>query len=333
MTNAPHSTKLLRGLLIIVTLISLGCQPAERASQGPPRKLTLAMRAAPYSGLIAIADEKGYFKEAGLEVVLNLYPSGKQALEAVCRGEAEVATVADSAFAAKAHEEPSIRVLASIGTTEAEQIVARRDRNIQNPADLAGKRVGFSNDTTSEYFLYAFLMTENIPQKSITLVHIPASQQAEALINGDVDAISAFELKAFDAKKHLGDNAVSWDSQGTLAYHWLLAVNEDTTTSSESLKRLLEALIKAENFAIINEKETKSIISQKWGLDPVFLQDIWSKTRLSVSFGQSVVIALQEYTNWKIKKAGKPIDETNVLNYLYTAILDEVAPSLVTIFR
>jgi NitT/TauT family transport system substrate-binding protein len=333
MTNSPPSPKLLRALLLIVTLAFLGCQPAERAPQGPALKLSMAIQAAPYSRLIAIADEKGYFKAAGLEVTLNLYPSGKQALEAVCRGEAEVATVTDSAFAAKALEEPSIRVIASIGRSTGNQIVARRDRNIQYPADLIGKVVGYTADTTSDYFLHTFLITENIPRKSIRMVHIPAAQQAEALINGDVDAISAFEINASEAEKRLGDNAVSWDSQNSIAFHWLLAVNENTTKSPESLKRLLKALIKAENFATLNEEETRSIISRKWGFDPIYIQDSWQENRVGISFGQSIVIALQEFAIWNINNADKPTIFPNVLHYLHTAVLDEVAPKLVTIFR
>jgi len=93
--------------------------------------------------------------------------------------------------------------------------VARKDRNIQNPSDLKGKKIGFSAGTVSDYFLYAFLMTENIPPKDVMLVDIPADRQVEAIVKGDVDAVSAFEIFAFEAEKLLGENAVSWTSRIT----------------------------------------------------------------------------------------------------------------------
>jgi ABC-type nitrate/sulfonate/bicarbonate transport system substrate-binding protein len=334
MMSSLHKTELFSVLLLFVILVSWGCQPGgEKTPEGPPLKLSLALSRVPYSGLIAIADDKGYFREAGLDVSLNIHRSGQESLAAVCRGEAQGATVADIAFSAKALEETSIRVLASIGTTAASQIVARRDRGIQTPPDLRGKRVGFSSGTVSDYFLYAFLMTENILSKEITAVDIPAGRQAEAVVNGEVDAVSAFDNYAFEAKERLGENGVYWDSQNNLAYQWLLAAQESLTRSPEPLKRLLKALIKAEDFARANEEETIHILVRKWGFDPAYLRKSWPRTRLNVSFGQSIVTALGNYTRWQMSKEGKSEDPPDVLTYLHTGVLDEVAPKLVTILR
>ncbi|MBI4776207.1 MAG: ABC transporter substrate-binding protein [Deltaproteobacteria bacterium] len=334
MTNSPHKPKLLKVLLLIVVLVAWGCENDEYpAPEGPPVKLSLAVSPATYSGLIAIADDKGYFKDAGLDLSMDLYPSGREALEAVCRGEAQAATVADISFSAKALEEPSIRVLASISTTVGSRIVARKDRNIQSPSDLRGKKVGFSTGTVSDYFLYAFLMTENIPPSDITAVDIPPARQVESVVNGELDAVSAFEVFAFEAEKRLGENAVSWDSQNNLAYHWLLATKASLIRSPEPLKRLFRGLLRAEGFAQTHEEETRTILVRKWNLDPAFVLESWPRTRLSVSLGQSVVTSLENYARWQMVKEGKLEDSTDVLNYLDTGILDEMAPKEVTIFR
>jgi NitT/TauT family transport system substrate-binding protein len=332
--NNSQNINLFRVFLIMI-LFSWGCQPSgERTPPGPPLQLTLAVSPATYSGLITIADEKGYFKKAGLEVTLNSHPSGKAALETVCSGTAQVATVTDIAFAAEAIDDQSIRVLASIGTTVGSQIVARKDRNIQKPSDLKGKTVGFSANTVSEYFLYVFLLSEDLSQKDVKTVPIQPSQQVEALVNGDVDAISAFEIYAFEAKKHLKDKVVSWESQDKLACHWLLAAQEKILTESpEPAKRLIRALLKAESFARANEEEAKGIISRKWGFDKQFVNESWPRSRLNVSFGQSIITALSNYIRWQMKNANRPEEPANALNFLHTGIMEEVAPILVTIYR
>ena len=69
--------------------------------------------------------------------------------------------------------------------------------------------------------------------------------------------MSAFDMYAYVAKKELGENAVSWDSQNNLDYQWLLVTRESSTQSPEAIKRLLKALIKAEEFVVNNEDETK----------------------------------------------------------------------------
>jgi hypothetical protein len=54
---------------------------------------------------------------------------------------------------------------------------------------------------------------------------------------------------------------------------------------------------------------------------------------LNVSFNQSIVISLQNYAVWQRQKESKEPEPPDVLNYLYTGILDAVAPGKVTIFR
>lgn len=321
-------------LLMVLILSAVGCRPeAERHAESAPLKITLAIMDTPYSGLIAVADEKGFFKKAGVAVTIKGYPSGRDALKAMMRGEAEVATAADIAFAGAMNEDPSLRVIAAIGSSSGSEIVARKDRNIHEPADLRGKRVGYSPGTSSAYFLHSFLLTHRISRKDITAVAVPAARQVEAVVTGEVDAVSAFDVYAFIAKKELGENAAAWDIQNTLDYQWLLAARESATHSPEARKRLLKALIMAEEFAANHGEETKAIIARKWNIDPEFIRYSWRRTRLFVSLNQSIVTALQNYVKWHMDDAGKTGPPPNVLPYIDTRPLEGVDPGLVTVFR
>jgi NitT/TauT family transport system substrate-binding protein len=321
-------------LLLAVILAAAGCrQKAEQETRIDPIKLTLAVEPAPFSGLIAVAYEKGFFKQAGLDVTIKLYPSGLESLEAMLRGEADIATAADIAFASLMSKDPSLRVVASIGLTVGNQIVARKDRNIREPSDLKGKTIGYSPNTVSDYFLYAFLLTNHLSSSDITPVAIPPARQVEVVVTGEVDAISAFEIYAFVAGEQLGENAVLWDTQNNVAYQWLLATRESTTKSPEAIKRLLKALMTAEDFTLTNGDETKSIISKKWAFSPAYISQSWAQTRLDVSFSQSIIASLKNYAKWKMDREGKTGDPPDVLNFLYTDALEEINPRLVTIFR
>lgn len=334
MTGSIYKSEIWKILLVSLIFILYGCQDGiERRPPGPPLKLSLAVSPATYSALLAVADENGYFEKAGLDLSMDIYSSGKEALEAVRRGEAMVATAADIAFSAHILEDPSLRVLASIGTNTGSQIVARRDRNIQKISDLAGKKIGYSSGTVSDYFLYAFLITEDIPVDKTTLVDIAPDRQAAAIISGEVDAVSAFEIYAFSAKQSLGENAVSWNSQNNLGFHWLLVTRENLIRSPEELKRLLKALIKAEDFVVHHEEQTKNMLAYQWGFDSDFVDYSWPKNRLSVSFSQSIVISLQSYNIWQQGKGEILTDGPDVLDYLHYDILEEIAPILVSIYR
>jgi len=325
---------MLRLSLILVFLVTLGCgKDAEREARNAPLELSLALQAAPWSGLVAIAYEKGFFKQAGVEVKLKLYPSGLDALKAMQQGEAQLATVADFAFATKMGEDPNLRVIASIGLSTGNQVVARKDSNIQQPSDLKGKKIGYSPNTVSEYFLHAFLLTNHLSIKDVKAVAVPPARQVDTVTSGETDAVSAFEIYAFMAKEQLGANALSWDSQNTLGYHWLLAAEESQTRSPEAIKRFLKALIKAEEFVLTHEEESKAILPRKWSFSPEYLRNSWTQTRFNVSFNQSIITSLQTYSRWKMNQEGKSGAPPDVLRYLYTDALDQADHRLVTIFR
>ncbi|HZD54882.1 MAG TPA: ABC transporter substrate-binding protein [Candidatus Aquicultoraceae bacterium] len=330
----PIRNALRKALPGIALFLCLGCRPgAEGATAGSPVKLSLAVYPGPYSALIAVADRKGYFRDEGLDVSIRLHPSGKEALKAVTRGEAQAATVADFAFSAQVLAEPSVRILASIATTVGCQVVARRDRNIRIPSDLKGKRIGYTPDTVSGYFLYVFLLTEGIRHTDIRAVAVPAASQVEAVVSGDVDAVSAFEVYAFEAMKRLGEKGVSWNSQNNVAFHWLLASSESAVRSPEPLKRLLAALLKAEISVRTDEEEAMRIVAEEWKFDPAFLRQSWPDNRFDVSLSQSLVTSLQTYSRWEMRSKGRSGIPPDVLSWLHPGILEEVAPIKVTLFR
>ncbi len=334
MRHPPYRNALRHLLLLIGLLTAWGCPGgSERAPTGPPIPLSLAVRPAPDAALVAIAQDQGFFKQAGLAVSLTFHSSGREAMAAVCGGQAQVATVSDVAFAVKALDDPALRVLAAIGTTTVSQIVARKDRGIRTPADLRGKRVGFSAGTTSDYFLYAFLLTENISPDEITAVNIPPARQVDAVVQGEVDALSAFGPNAFAARKRMGDSGLYWDCQNNLAYHWLLATREGAAPSAQALQRLFAALLRAEAFAIDNDARVQALLVRQWHLDPEYVRQAWPGTRIRVSFGQSIVSSLRVYFNWWTRQSAPGHPPVDVVRFLDTGALDQAAPRLVTLFR
>ena len=318
--------------LVIAILGWWGCrQGAGPAPAGNLLKLSLAVVKEPYSGLIAVADDMGYFRQEGLEVTLLYFPSGLDALEEATEGKAHAATVSAMAFAGMAQKYPSLRIVASLASNPGSRIVARKDRGIGKPSDLKGKKIGFTANTESDYLLYAFLLTEDIPLKSVTMVNLPPNRQAEALVNGEVDAVSAFEINAFEATKRLERDAVSWSAD--VSSHWLLAARESSLRPSEPMERLIKALIRAENYLNDHEEEVREILARKWGFDPAFLQDSLQRSRLDVSFNQAIITSQINYAEWYMRKSGKTGPPPDVMDYMYAGILEKVAPETVTVLR
>lgn len=324
----------LRVIFLSCVLGMAGCGgESRRELPFEPITISLAIQGAPYSGLIAVADEQGFFRDVGVQVEIHLHPSGLDALQSMMRGEAQFATVADIAFASALDQDPMLRVIAAIGATSGSEIVARKDRNIREPADLKGKRIGFSPGTTTPYHLHSFLVTNAISPEEITAVPVPPDRQVEAVVSGEVDAVAAFEVYAFAAHKQLGENAVAWEIQNTLDYQWLLVSRANSSLPPAAARRLLKGLILAEEFIVNQPVLARAIISRKWEIEPELIDHLWSRTRLLVSFNQSIVTGLQTYVKWDMKNEGRTGEPPDVLTFLDTGPLEDLDPRLVTVFR
>ena len=339
MTVTSASNPLRCWLLIVFFMVVApafvpGCQSkAEQQSQITPLKLTVAVYPTTYTRLIAIAEANGYFKKCGVEVAIRKSPTGTSALNTVCRGEAQIGTVVDFAFAWKMLQDPSIRVVASTGEVFESRIVARKDRNIQQPSDLRGKRIGFVPNTISEYSLHCFLLENNISPAEVKAEPITLLKQADAVADGEVDAVSAFATYAFDAVARLGENGVAWDSQNHVAYNALLVVKEGIIQSPEPFARFLKALIMAEQFSLSHEEDAKKIVMRDWGFSGEVIEQFWDKTRVEVSLNQSIITCLHIYSKWLMRSNGIAGESPNVMQFIDTGPLDRIDPKRVTIFR
>jgi NitT/TauT family transport system substrate-binding protein len=321
-------------LVLIALAVIWGCQPkTESMPPGPPLKLSLGLAPFPYSGLVAIAAEKGFFKESGLDLAIKDYAFGFAALEAVSKSEIQMAMGNEFSFVSMINDDPSLRLVASVASVNTNEIVARKDRNIHEPAGLKGKRIGFCPNTSSEYYLLAFLLVNKIPSSEVIMVNLPASGMAEAIVNGDVDALSGWDTIVYESKKRLPGNAVSWSAQNNRDWQWILAVKDSTTQTPEPLKRFLRALLKAEDFVLTNNEAAKNIIARRWGFEPDFVQQVWDNTRLGVTLNQSLITSLESFSKWSRAKEGKEGEGPNFLKYVYTDALAQVDPKAVTIFK
>jgi ABC-type nitrate/sulfonate/bicarbonate transport system substrate-binding protein len=82
-------------------------------SPPPPEKLVIAVADSLLGVPLWVAQGQGFFAAEGLDVNLVRYPTGKPALDALLRGEAQVATVAETPIMFAGLARQPIRVLAN----------------------------------------------------------------------------------------------------------------------------------------------------------------------------------------------------------------------------
>lgn len=318
-------------IILILSLLVLGCQSKTPAEPVRPLPLRLAYTTQPDCALVHIAAAKGYFLEEGVLLQPNLFGFGRQALAAVIEGKADLATVAETPFVFAALNGKRISLVASIFTSwQNNGIVAR---GLTSPPELRGKRIAYTPGTTSEMFLDTFLMAQRIERSEVTLVGLTPQQMPAALAAGEVDAASTWNPIMKEAATGLGAAGRVFYDPYLYTETYVLAGNRSYITANQDLvQRVLRALLKAEAFASLHPAEARTLVAATLQLSPELLGEFWNVSRFRVSLEHSLILLLEEESRWALRR--NPVPKAampNYLEYIDVRPLREVKPEAIKI--
>jgi ABC-type nitrate/sulfonate/bicarbonate transport system substrate-binding protein len=311
------------------------CQPATHQKK-PPQKITIAYTTQPDSALVHIAVQQGYFTEEGLEVLPQMHNYGKAALKSVLEGKADLATAAETPLMFAALNGEQFFIVAGIfSTSKNNAIVARRDLGISQPADLKGKRIGYTPGTTGEFFLDSFLTASGIAARDAVLVPVKPEEMAAALTTAKVDAVSCWNFPLTLLRRALADQAVTFfDPQIYTQTFNLIARQQYVTQNPETVKGALRALIKAEVFAQEHPAAARDLVAAALKVDSGLLQEVWNGFSYKVELDRRLLITLEDQTRWALKN--RHPGEAAMPDYsriIYPGALTAVRPDAVSINR
>jgi len=141
------------------------------------------------SSLILIAEKKGYFIDNSLDVTFKEYEAGPIAINALASGKVDIATAAEFVMVHKNFDHDDLRVMAMIAKANKICIVGRKDKGIEEPSQLKGKRIGIKRGSNAEFFMARFLSYNGITLEDIVAIDVLPSEMKGSLENGDIDAV------------------------------------------------------------------------------------------------------------------------------------------------
>ena len=194
-TLRSQRRRLLSALTSGTALAALGAPVAGRAQAAPKLRIGYWPVAAGLPFFVAI--EKGYFKEAGLDVEAQKFAGAQQIMEAMlagrCDGSANGAGTANLAIGEIA--QPGLFRIFATNPSNAknvlEEFLVPKDSPVKGFADLKGKRVasgpGIQNVTLAK------TMLERAGAGAMAVTELPIGQHVAALAAGQVDAVYTLE--------------------------------------------------------------------------------------------------------------------------------------------
>lgn len=242
-------------LLALAALMALAlARPAIAADK---MTLLLDWYVNPDHGPIIVAQERGYFTEAGLdvEIVAPADPSAPPKL--VAAGKADLAISYQPQLHLQVAEGLPLKRVGTLIATPLNCLMVKDDGPIKSVADLKGRTVGYSVAGVEEALLKAMLAQHDLTLDDIEMVNVNWSL-APSVMSGQVDAVIGayrnIELNQMEIEGVKG-RCFFIEEEGMPAYDELIYVANPDTMDADKIARFLEATERATQY-IVNHPDT-----------------------------------------------------------------------------
>jgi aliphatic sulfonates family ABC transporter substrate-binding protein len=329
MPSIPAPWMKRRALLALIAAATLSqVLPAAAAE-----KLKLAQNQSPISGVSIVADRKGLFAKNGLEVEVLNFTTGKQCLDTVMGGAADIATTAEAPTTAAAMSGQKIAFLARTEYSYIKTLTAT-SAGIGKLADLKGKRIAFSAGTGGEVYTMLLLAKAGLGKDDVTLVNLRPQDMVAALASGSIDAYGTWEPHIANGIKALGAKAATLDTKGIYAETFNIVVMQDYLQKKpEVVKSFLKSLVEAEAWIKANPDEAIKIVAEFVKMPVDDLKPLWQDYVYQVALDAQVLDVLNAHAGWRLASGNHPPGATmpDWRTIIFPGPLKSVAPDKVTL--
>jgi ABC-type nitrate/sulfonate/bicarbonate transport system substrate-binding protein len=304
------------------------------ASKPTSSRIVVAESPAVASALFYVAHDQGYFAEHGVTIERVPANSGKEALELVAKGKADLAMAAEAPFVRAIAAGVPARIVATIETSERNTGIIVPDASlIRVPADLRGKRIGFCPGTASEYFLAVFLQANVLAETEIVRVPVTPKDAHLALASGEVDALSGWQEIRAHADKTIGRRTRVFYASGVYLETWnLLGLSNFLEAQPRPVEGVLRAMLQAQAFTATNSEQAITITAAAIGIERATIAEMWRDYAFDVGLDQALIANLEGH--WRLAaKSDATATMPDFMAELAPKPLQAADPSRVTYLR
>jgi putative hydroxymethylpyrimidine transport system substrate-binding protein len=190
--NAARATIVVLALLVIALGLA-ACGGKSESGKGEPEKLTLDLDFYPnpdHAG-IYMAQEEGFFEEAGLEVAIDSPSDPAAPLKDVAAGRADLAITYEPEVMLAREQGLDVVAVAALVNQPLTSLIWLKKSGIKGVADLKGKTVSYAGIPYQEAFLKTILARAKVPASTVKTANvgfglIPSlvSGSAQAMLGG-----------------------------------------------------------------------------------------------------------------------------------------------------
>lgn len=295
----------------------------------------ISMSTTPLSAPFIIAQEKGFFKELGLNVEIKQIKGGNLSLKSVLAGEADVATSSEAVVMFNSFKRNDFSIFSTFVTSDNDvKILAHRDSGINKISDLKGKKVGTIIGTSAHFFLNHTLLMNGISENEVNILNLKPQNSKKVLEKKQFDAIVTWEPYAYLVQKKLGDKVKLVEHERVYIETFnAITLNNYADKNEKKLVKITQALMKAIQFIKEKPETTQEIVAKVLGKELHVIKSTWADFSFSIGLNQWLLTSMETEARWAVKHDfSKAKEIPNYLNFINIKPLNISAPDKITIF-
>jgi NitT/TauT family transport system substrate-binding protein len=185
-----------------LTAVAVGVVAAIPVAVAQPEKKSVSIgvggKPLLYYLPLTIAEEKGFFKEEGLDVTINDFRGGGQALQALIGGSVDAVTGAYEHTIRMQAKGQDVRAVLELGRFPGIVLAVKKQHadKVNKPGDLKGMKIGVSAPGSSTHnFLNFLLARDGLRPEDVSVITVGTGASAiAAMKQGELDGFSNLEL-------------------------------------------------------------------------------------------------------------------------------------------
>lgn len=221
-----------------------------------------------------VAKEKGFYRDAGLDVTIQKFDPKKLAVDEVISGRSTYG-IGRSSLLVDRMEGKNVVALAAIFQTSPFVLLSKKSADIQTPRDLVGKRVMMTQDFQDTISIRAMLSSQDIRMDQIKFLE--HSYNPMDIANGKTDVMACYiSNEPFVLKeKGVETNAINPEAYGFDFYSDILFTTEtEVQKHPKRVRAFVDATLKGWEYAFAHIPETAQLIRERYNAQNKSLQSL-----------------------------------------------------------
>lgn len=254
-----------------------------------------------------VADEEGFFADAGLDVEVVRYGFANEAVDALVAGQVDLAGVSGVTAVLQMQQSEDMRALA-VYEESGEYVKVVTGEGIESAADI--ERVGIVPGL-SELSMAKYLESEGIDPDSVEMIRTDPPEMPVVLGRGDIDAYVLWEPWPTIGAEGGGTVVATIGDYDWTFEHWLMSTASWVDANTEAAETLIRALADASEHLEAEPQATAEMVAE--------LTEIPEEQTLTAI--EQIDFAVRSFTEDDLAAAAESAEY-----FVQTGNMDEVPP-------